>query len=749
MSRLVVFRQERGACFRSTLLSVVSIIIVGNVSVCGESKGPFPFPGDVALYGGVENAAASAQFVGTAGMRAFMNDPNMVTWTKESLPRLLKFVETAIGVNVNTVLGQLDGRFGYAVWEIDPAAETSKVKVGLAFGLSGDGMELLEIINTKVSTIEAFEPGFSERTYGGVTVFRLEGPKISYGILGTYFVVALGENAFETMIDVQQGKRPGLDESALIKGMREDVPAEGVSQSSIDCAGVLEKLMPVLPPTAPQILKAFGLDNLKRITSWQVPGKALDPSVTRLSFVGPRHGLFSFVGGTPHPWNSAKWVDADADLYLAACVDDWNAGWDRFTSMAVTAAGPNGAAMAMQLMVMAQAEMGFSLRGDLFAGLGNEVALSARSSGLVPSVEIFFQVKDRGAMERVMAGIGKQLQVDYRSYTCEGLTYQAGEPGVIPVRFTYAFVDDFMILSFDESAMRQSLRLAKEAKGSLADKASYRERVAALGETGIIIYSDTARRLKDVLPLINVAVDAALQAEEPGYDRFAVEDMSMRMSPLAKIRAMGLSVHDFPNPYILCDYLTPSVIGVRAEEEQVDIIALSGEGGIPVPMLGGMLAAIAVPNFLEAQKRSKIAGAKSGMRNLSVALECYRIDFNSYPIPMDETGVPVKPDENGVFTGFLPTSLTSPISYMTELPKDPFNEGYTYRYSTNALMCWIMASPGLDKVAEGDISAYADPKRAACDLSKFMSGGEEGGGVIVYDPTNGTASSGDIIRTGP
>jgi len=39
-----------------------------------------------------------------------------------------------------------------------------------------------------------------------------------------------------------------------------------------------------------------------------------------------------------------------------------------------------------------------------------------------------------------------------------------------------------------------------------------------------------------------------------------------------------------------------------------------------------ILAAIAVPNFLEAQVRSKVSRAYNDMRNLATALESYRID---------------------------------------------------------------------------------------------------------------------------
>src|SRR6478609_11262839 len=43
-----------------------------------------------------------------------------------------------------------------------------------------------------------------------------------------------------------------------------------------------------------------------------------------------------------------------------------------------------------------------------------------------------------------------------------------------------------------------------------------------------------------------------------------------------------------------------------------------------------ILAAIAVPNFLEAQTRAKISRAKADMRTTVTALESYVVDWNNY-----------------------------------------------------------------------------------------------------------------------
>ena len=45
-----------------------------------------------------------------------------------------------------------------------------------------------------------------------------------------------------------------------------------------------------------------------------------------------------------------------------------------------------------------------------------------------------------------------------------------------------------------------------------------------------------------------------------------------------------------------------------------------------------ILAAIAVPNFLEAQVRSKVSRTKADMRSIATAIESYAVDHNHHPI---------------------------------------------------------------------------------------------------------------------
>lgn len=100
----------------------------------------------------------------------------------------------------------------------------------------------------------------------------------------------------------------------------------------------------------------------------------------------------------------------------------------------------------------------------------------------------------------------------------------------------------------------------------------------------------------------------------------------------------------------------------------------------------GILAAIAVPNFLNAQIRAKIARGMADMKNTGTAIEQFRLDKNYLLVDFwdDDTELGVErmtelgvlPFNNGpdrTMTQIL-APLTTPVAYMNATPLDPFNE---------------------------------------------------------------------------
>ncbi len=143
-----------------------------------------------------------------------------------------------------------------------------------------------------------------------------------------------------------------------------------------------------------------------------------------------------------------------------------------------------------------------------------------------------------------------------------------------------------------------------------------------------------------------------------------------------------------------------------------------------------ILAAIAVPNFLEAQVRSKVATARNDLRLLCSATEAYRVDHNHIPVSYSRYSFPEK------FRWQLKV-LTTPVSYITTIPPDIFpdrifaRDGGFYPYSYFNLKYVGHSTPGR-KIEY--FYASAGP-----NLRWDM--------VMEYDPTNGTISAGDIRRS--
>ncbi len=93
-----------------------------------------------------------------------------------------------------------------------------------------------------------------------------------------------------------------------------------------------------------------------------------------------------------------------------------------------------------------------------------------------------------------------------------------------------------------------------------------------------------------------------------------------------------------------------------------------------------ILAAIAVPNFLEAQTRSKVSRVKSDMRTVSTSLESYIVDWGKAPLGPGE----MNPDNGAIPPSHYSTGgirqnvvwmcLTTPVAYLSSIPLDPFVE---------------------------------------------------------------------------
>lgn len=160
----------------------------------------------------------------------------------------------------------------------------------------------------------------------------------------------------------------------------------------------------------------------------------------------------------------------------------------------------------------------------------------------------------------------------------------------------------------------------------------------------------------------------------------------------------------------------------------------------------GILAAIAVPNFLNAQLRAKIASAESGMRSIDTALEMYRVDHGHYPYWQNSAGTNINP----VNRRLIP--LTTPISYISSVPQDPFVYGAANSRVNNTQ---DVAYVTYDYIEAKSVQLHnALPLGAAylCSEWRLNSYGPDFNndtGYPLYSASNGLRSVGDLTRVGP
>lgn len=185
-----------------------------------------------------------------------------------------------------------------------------------------------------------------------------------------------------------------------------------------------------------------------------------------------------------------------------------------------------------------------------------------------------------------------------------------------------------------------------------------------------------------------------------------------------------------------------------------------------------ILAAIAVPNFLEAQVRSKVARARTDMRSVATALEAYAVDNNTPPWAPDSSR---DMDGYGQLRSYafltVPDCLTTPIAYITSHVPDPFRAGKRVNVGVNQgkpyqsgdpqdMTFWYLCT------RQGPTPDYSFFPPANLDAVLALDGewrlgamGPQGlyplaagGGTLydprsVYDATNGSVSRGMLFRT--
>ncbi len=149
----------------------------------------------------------------------------------------------------------------------------------------------------------------------------------------------------------------------------------------------------------------------------------------------------------------------------------------------------------------------------------------------------------------------------------------------------------------------------------------------------------------------------------------------------------------------------------------------------------GILAAIAVPNFLNAKMRATIARMESDMKALGDAFAMYRLDNKCFF------------EQQGGNPASEMRRLTTPIQYIASIPQDPFRRPGQSKYQSQ--------TTNYDYSSFRNGKCYTDwlLHGLGPDTDEDLWGGSigptspQGFKTQLYQVSNGLVSSGDVIHT--
>jgi len=184
-----------------------------------------------------------------------------------------------------------------------------------------------------------------------------------------------------------------------------------------------------------------------------------------------------------------------------------------------------------------------------------------------------------------------------------------------------------------------------------------------------------------------------------------------------------------------------------------------------------VLAVLALPRFQDALVKSRLSRVKGDFNSLEKSLHQYYLENKSFPErstlnhkhpdnPRDFKGAPSFPGI-GICLGFR--QLTTPVAYLTLIPKDPFNITghdiyvqagqpdniwWTYEMGTGS---WLRRAPPWRGTKDRPHEMYLLTSFGPNRIDEVL--GTTGfptkpRGLILYDPTNGLMSKGDMLHFG-
>jgi len=490
---------------------------------------------------------------------------------------------------------------------------------------------------------------------------------------------------------------------------------------------------------ADQAIDALGLYDIHDIGVSMVNMEQSTRMKVFIRVPGEKKGLFPILGGPPHAFDDLKYAPADTTFFNTVDMDP-SAALALVRDMIQRTAGAAVLANFNTNLVKAGEDMGVdiektigSLGGRFFAvGCFNHekpmsVPVNRRESASVPTPEFLLaaHVKDDtlyGSISSLLTKNGIQYEETNEGALKKMLIRISGESGFQPV---IATGDGLVFFATSPFYLEKILATARSGQ-NLGTSTEYLSLRKGLPEKGNELLFVSSRFSKDMNDIVKVFLNQQL-LKQRGSEMVAWATMITTLVESGEESAMAaVRVND------------PEGIRVVSQSPGRGFSSLGSTLAAPVLL---PVAALYMPRAREANVRSACSRVRADHRILATAVESYYVDWSSYPPSSDFETVVSRGGGDS-----MPTlrRITTPIAYITRIPDDPFSEtgDVPYFYFTPdpekdaeliekniRWISWSVGPDGVNNIRSRD--CFKHPKWFD----------------LFYDPTNGTNSAGDIIRT--
>lgn len=358
---------------------------------------------------------------------------------------------------------------------------------------------------------------------------------VCYAFLDNLMLASVGQGPIRKAINFSQRENSKtLATSAVFNRCRSKSKGKALLEFYTNIHAMTKRFKLLIPGEYMEQVEASGLGGASAlyVASAVHDGDSFD--TIYLDAPAPRKGLLALDNGKPLSKESFRLVPRDALAVVGLRCDlakAWDTVWASFTALA----DPEMIEQGQSWIAMAEKEVGFRIREDILAALGEEMIVYAEMPRelRIPKIVASIGIRDREKAETLIGAMLTQVPVDFRTLKHGRHTIRMATPrgwNNFPGSPCYCLLEDRLLLSPTRSGIEEALdRLDNPQAESIAAASNFRETFGGMpwDRSSVIWWVDTKRALGfayeaayDVLPGIMPASMPMDIAQMPSLETF-------------------------------------------------------------------------------------------------------------------------------------------------------------------------------------------------------------------------------------